>query len=365
MSRAYPIGDIKSMNDIKFQLVSDLYLSPVATQLSIEKMLAIKIIPKANILLVAGGIADVWSDAYVVFLEWVYTRFERIILVMGNYEYNNQHTMADSENCLRQLVREYDNVTFLQKEMYYFTSNHRTYIILGCTLWTDPYISPPVQLKNVESIFSNPPHSNVILNHFKEPTQTNNQFHIYISNEPISKSNEPNQTTTNQSEEQNTTNQANPTKRIDMFEIHELHRDHRKWLLNTAADIKYSNTGNAHYSLFKQEYCDHLSYSQFGSLGPTNEPPKTYPPYFSYGTIIALTHYCPSRLLSQVTSFLNSYKQNPEFYTDIEPWVSSHVRMWVCGHNQRTNEYNSRNGTKYLSNCSNAIHFSPSFYVTI
>lgn len=315
--RVSPFGTIPSMvvsrsshkQDLcKFQVVSDLYLTPYMNERGVEQYITRKIVPKSEILLVAGNIADVWSNAYVIFLNMMSEKFKKVVLVMGNYEYNNRHTMLESETCLRDLIKEYENVFFLQKDMIHFMHNQQRYIILGCTLWTNAFT------------------------HFHDSCVSNN----YTPNNQYTSNN----INVSSGKLRNTEHILNGEgKPIDNFEIRELYKEHSAWILNKAAEIKYSNTITPHET--------------------------TYPPYFSSGTIIVLTHHCPSRQLSKMKESLNQFDQNPEYYSDMEPWVSEHIRSWVCGHTETTNEHNSKTGTKYVTNCLNYQSASPSFYFAV
>jgi predicted MPP superfamily phosphohydrolase len=118
----------------KLQYVSDIHLEfrvsqPVPIIQPIE--------PGNTYLALCGDIGNPYLSNYQEFLDIHSKLFEHILLVAGNHEYynldNNQNTIIQVDNYISNIVKNYDNVTYLNKNKFIIGKTK----FIGCTLWTD------------------------------------------------------------------------------------------------------------------------------------------------------------------------------------------------------------------------------------
>jgi DNA repair exonuclease SbcCD nuclease subunit len=113
------------------------------------KIRSLPITPSAPYLLLAGDVGDPFSDVYAELLHIVSGKFKHVFLISGNHEYYMYRStaklgmniadvatlmsMVDSQ--IRDVCHRFDNVTFLQNEVYHVPDTNTT--IFGSTFWSD------------------------------------------------------------------------------------------------------------------------------------------------------------------------------------------------------------------------------------
>lgn len=118
----------------KLQYVSDIHLE-FRTLQSIPIIQPIE--PGNTYLALCGDIGNPYLSNYQEFLDIHSKLYEHILLISGNHEYynilNNQNSIDQVDNHIREIVKKYNNVTYLNRNKIIIG---RTKFI-GCTLWTD------------------------------------------------------------------------------------------------------------------------------------------------------------------------------------------------------------------------------------
>jgi len=117
----------------KLQYVSDIHL-----ELRKEKDIpTIKPIDNKTYLALCGDIGNPFLPNYKKFLTIHSKLFKHILIVSGNHEYYSNHkkqrTIQESNRKIREIVEDFDNVTYLNKDKVIIG---RTKFI-GCTFWSD------------------------------------------------------------------------------------------------------------------------------------------------------------------------------------------------------------------------------------
>jgi len=128
------------------QILSDLHLIDVE---EIKDLYA-----KGDVCVVAGDICEIDSqiDLYTTFLEWCSNNFELVVIISGNHEYYSiVNNIQDTDNIIINLVQKFDNIIFLQNDVYVY-KNIR---FIGCTLWSQIHKSVRV-FKNLNDFRSIP-----------------------------------------------------------------------------------------------------------------------------------------------------------------------------------------------------------------
>ncbi len=93
-----------------------------------------KIIPKAEILILAGDIGRLDNRIYIKFIKYVAKRWKKIFLVLGNHEYYNKSKSYQKLNQeYRSFLGKFGNIFLLDKDIYLMED----ILIIGCTLWSD------------------------------------------------------------------------------------------------------------------------------------------------------------------------------------------------------------------------------------
>lgn len=106
------------------RLISDIHLELYPnTQIKIEP---------ADILVLAGDIGNPFEESYTKLLSVMSEKFNKIFLITGNHEYYNGHSMAETEDQIRSVVKQFPKVSFLQKDI----EIYQGYRFMGCTLWS-------------------------------------------------------------------------------------------------------------------------------------------------------------------------------------------------------------------------------------
>jgi predicted phosphodiesterase len=124
---------------MKIQYLSDLHIELMDE--NNFKKLCEKIVPKCDILVLAGDIGNPLhhNDKYKSFLHLMSDRFKKVFLITGNHEYY-QNDIIQTNNKVREICSNRSNLSFLDNttELY---NGHR---FIGSTQWT--HISDPKYL---------------------------------------------------------------------------------------------------------------------------------------------------------------------------------------------------------------------------
>lgn len=124
------------MKKVTFQYISDLHLdhghkNPIDFHNNVL----------ADILLVAGDVASPYTSEYRLFLTQVAPLYKHVFIIAGNHEYyvktrcEQKYTMHETEDKIRSILKEFDNIHFLQNES--FAIPDTDILIYGTTLWSE------------------------------------------------------------------------------------------------------------------------------------------------------------------------------------------------------------------------------------
>ena len=94
-----------------------------------------KFTKKAEIAILAGDIGSPYEDHYQEFIKYVSREHDKVLVITGNHEYYGELSIEDTENKIKSIVGQYENVYFLQKECHV----HNNIKFIGCTLWSKIY----------------------------------------------------------------------------------------------------------------------------------------------------------------------------------------------------------------------------------
>ena len=116
---------------MKIQYLSDLHLELMSTH-KFGKLCE-KIIPKCDILVLAGDIGDPLhhNDKYKIFLHSMSEKFKKVFLVSGNHEYYGNDIVKTNEG-IEIICGSISNVSFLNNS----TELYNGYRFIGTTQWT-------------------------------------------------------------------------------------------------------------------------------------------------------------------------------------------------------------------------------------
>lgn len=85
-------------------------------------------------MILAGDIGKPGDRKYLYILDWCSRRYNKVFIICGNHEfYDKYSTYEQVVKNARDTCKRFANVYFLDKNIYCSDS----YIIFGCTLWTD------------------------------------------------------------------------------------------------------------------------------------------------------------------------------------------------------------------------------------
>jgi predicted MPP superfamily phosphohydrolase len=140
---------------IKLQYISDIHL---------EKRLIIPTIPVAgNYLALLGDIGSPYKDSYKEFLKYTSDNWEKVFLISGNHEYyqKGKYNQEDVDEQIKNVVKLFKNVYYLNQDVYTLYN----YNIMGCTLWSTPYIKHTKHLNWLKNNINNY-NKVIVLTHF-------------------------------------------------------------------------------------------------------------------------------------------------------------------------------------------------------
>lgn len=124
---------------MKIQVVSDLHIEELKTRAKtergLEKYFKEMVSCAGNILILNGDIGSVLDEKYWLFLKYIDNKYEKIILLSGNHEYQNCNMTKEEVDkyISERVINEYKNVVFLQRGIIEIGE----YVIMGCTLWSN------------------------------------------------------------------------------------------------------------------------------------------------------------------------------------------------------------------------------------
>jgi len=122
-------------------------------------------------LALCGDIGNPFISTYKEFLDIHSKLFVHILIVSGNHEYytsnKKQRTIVQSEDKIKEIVMNYDNVTYLNMNKIIIGRTK----FLGCTLWSD--------VSEIETIAENIMND---YNHIFIPTENSDQHWEYKHN---------------------------------------------------------------------------------------------------------------------------------------------------------------------------------------
>lgn len=112
---------------MKIQLCSDLHLD--INKYSFDDVIT----PSADILILAGDIAEQNDDVYERFISHCNDRFKTVLVISGNHEYYNSN-IKETDECIEFLTKQYKNVHYLNNKTYVDSENN---LYIGTTLWSN------------------------------------------------------------------------------------------------------------------------------------------------------------------------------------------------------------------------------------
>ena len=119
--------------NIKLYTVSDLHIDWNQTSQQEYHDMFKDIERDSSYLIIAGDLCEVRNEYELFqFFDTVTLLFKKIFYVPGNHEY---YKIYLDDNYIRQLVKKYDNVVFLQNDFY--EDEDDKFVIYGTTLWTE------------------------------------------------------------------------------------------------------------------------------------------------------------------------------------------------------------------------------------
>ena len=119
--------------NIKLYTVSDLHIDWNQTSQQEYHDMFKDIDRDSSYLIIAGDLCEVRNEYELFqFFDTVTLLFKKIFYVPGNHEY---YKIYLDDNYIRQLVKKYDNVVFLQNDFY--EDEDDKFVIYGTTLWTE------------------------------------------------------------------------------------------------------------------------------------------------------------------------------------------------------------------------------------
>ena len=271
---------------------------------------------KQNYLALCGDIGNPYIDTYKAFLDIHSKLYIHILIISGNHEYysskTKQYTIEDMDNKLYEIVKKYNNVTYLNMEKIIIG---RTKFI-GCTLWSD--------ISSVSNIVEN------IMNDYK---------HIYIDNTGI-----PGRIITKYNDFVGRTikTRLQPDKsQLNSSYVLSLHTKMKSWL-QSELDKYYNSVTDKQKDVQK-------------------DVQKTKPR--KYDDIIILTHHAPTfKMLDKSDMY------SPCYGTNCEQMMKPPVKYWISGHTH-TSKTIDINTTICISNCmgypgQHDTGYDPSKYIT-
>lgn len=121
---------------MKFQVISDTHFE---LKSNLKTVCLTESYPD-TILILCGDIGNPFEDAYRKFLGEVKSLYLYVVVIAGNHEYYNlKKSMIEVDEQIRNVCDAFDNVKFLQNEVFDFvsTDSSEEFMIFGSTLWSN------------------------------------------------------------------------------------------------------------------------------------------------------------------------------------------------------------------------------------
>lgn len=116
---------------MEFQVFSDLHIT-------VNKAIP-DIKPKTDYLILAGDIGRYDDDNFHTFIKYVDSNWKKVFYILGNHEaYSDKYTFQELLDMYKKLFSNFKNIVFLYNQTY----NLGDYLIVGSTLWSNPYKIP-------------------------------------------------------------------------------------------------------------------------------------------------------------------------------------------------------------------------------
>lgn len=115
---------------MKIQYISDIHLEFL--NLNEVQLLISKIIPKADICILAGDIGNPYSKYYRLFLEYINNSFKKTFLIAGNHEYY-KNSIIETKLYIKAVCESFLNISFLDNSFEDYEGSR----FIGTTLWTE------------------------------------------------------------------------------------------------------------------------------------------------------------------------------------------------------------------------------------
>lgn len=130
---------------LQVQYISDIHLE----FMHIKKIESItrKIIPVHPILILCGDIDNPFSKGYNFFIQEMSNKFEKVFLISGNHEYYGGKSIEETEIQIKNIVKDYKNVSYLQNSY----EDYKGIRWIGTTLWTN-VIETEYKINDIYSI---------------------------------------------------------------------------------------------------------------------------------------------------------------------------------------------------------------------
>lgn len=115
---------------MKLQYMSDLHIELMCKNTFTK--LCSKIVPKCDVMILAGDIGNPFHDNYDIFLYKMSNMFEKVFIVAGNHEYYN-NDIQETDDRVREICSRRNNLSFLHNT----TEVYRDFRFIGTTQWTE------------------------------------------------------------------------------------------------------------------------------------------------------------------------------------------------------------------------------------
>lgn len=334
-------NDRNSRNYLTFQLCSDFRFENThfTYQEQMDHCLNKKIIPSADVLLVAGNVGNVWQREYVMFLNWVSKNFFKVFLVAGNVEYHSwTKTLLETENELKRLCsEEYQNVYFLQESVYKLPWENKLYIILGCTLWYQiPQYLNLNQIDTFNGEYFSLHNKMIITETIKDENILDELTDIEID--------KPEESEKNKNRENFNNGQIKERIFFTSENSNLLYKFHSRWIFHEVGEIKYAEIPKSENEISSSEFYNKAQEGRDMKIMKMLDK-NIYTKIDNYATIIVLTHFSPSSHLSKINPNDNFHECN-----NLDWMITSHIRLWACGHTQQYNKLVKENSTTLITN---------------
>ena len=116
---------------MEFQVYSDLHITVNKEVPDIK--------PETDYLILAGDIGKYHDKNFIEFIKYVNSNWKKVFYILGNHEaYSDKYTFKELLGMFEKLFSKYKNIVFLYNKTYELDD----YLIVGTTLWSNPYQIP-------------------------------------------------------------------------------------------------------------------------------------------------------------------------------------------------------------------------------